>query len=330
MRILIVGGTGFIGYHTVKECLGCNYKVTVLALPPLPADDFLPPEVDIILSDINKLPDTKILKLFNGHDVIVDAAGADDRVIPKIPAYDFFYVANVKFSVRLFKLAREAGIKRGILLSSYFSYFDRIWPEKKLAHHHPYIRSRKEQAEQTLNAAMPELELIILELPYIFGSTPGRIPIWAPLIDYIRTPLPLFYSRGGTNMIAVKNVAEAIVGAIKYGKGGEKYQVGDENITWIDFLRRLSDLTGRRKKVITLPDFVVLIIMKMIQFYHHVLGKEAGLNPVEFTKLQTINTFFDSSHSRKILGYGHGELDKALQDTVFACLANRSGYSLNR
>ena len=75
-----------------------------------------------------------------------------------------------------------------------------------------------------------------LELPYVFGSIPGRIPLWAPLIDYLRSPFPLFFTKGGTNMISVIHVAEAIVGALEEGKAGEIYLVGDENISWVDWL----------------------------------------------------------------------------------------------
>ncbi|MFN2109038.1 MAG: NAD(P)H-binding protein, partial [Anaerolineae bacterium] len=96
MHIFIVGGTGFIGYHTVHECLRRGYTVTVLALPPMPADELLPPQVEIRLGNLNALPDTDVRALLHGHDAVVYAAGADDRVTPKAPAYRFFYAENVK------------------------------------------------------------------------------------------------------------------------------------------------------------------------------------------------------------------------------------------
>ena len=55
MRILIIGGTGFIGYHALKEALKRGHEVSVLALPPVPADDLLPQNVEITLSDLNTL-----------------------------------------------------------------------------------------------------------------------------------------------------------------------------------------------------------------------------------------------------------------------------------
>jgi dihydroflavonol-4-reductase len=322
MNIFIIGGTGFIGYHAVLEFLRRGHRVSVLALPPLPDEDLLPPEVEVILADLDSLFDEDVRSLLTEQQALVFAAGADDRITPKAPAYDFFYEANVRTCSRVFKLAREAGVKRGVLMGSYFAYFDRIWPEMKLSEHHPYIRSRAVQITQVMQVSLPDLALMVLELPYIFGAMPGRIPLWAPLIRYIRYPIPLFYPRGGTNVIAIQHVAEAIVGAVERGKGGEIYQIGDENLTWKTLLARLSTAAGKKKQVITLPDWLVQAGMGLLDLYFKVQGREGGLDPVQFIKLQTAETFFDPASSRAALGYGSGGLEIAFQDTVRACLEN--------
>ncbi|HNT77795.1 MAG TPA: NAD(P)H-binding protein [Anaerolineae bacterium] len=322
MRILIVGGTGFIGYHTALECLRRGHSVTALALPPLPADDLLPPQVDIKLANLNTLSDVEVRALLHGHEAVVYAAGADDRVTPRAPAYRFFYEENVRAAARFFRLARAAGVRRGVLLSSYFATFDRMWPEMELAKHHPYIWSRVAQAEQSLNAAAPTLDLMILELGYIFGRMPGRIPIWKPLIDYLRSPLPLFYPQGGTNMIAVSHVAEAIVGALERGAGGERYPIGDENLPWVEWLSRLTALLGKPKRVITIPAAFARLGARFLVLSHRRQGRESGLNPVKFIDVQIRNTFFDPTPSCEVLGYGRGGLDEALAQTVGACLGS--------
>jgi dihydroflavonol-4-reductase len=322
MKILIVGGTGLIGYHAMQECLRHGHKVTVLALPPLPDNNLLPPEVGMVLADMNRLSDEGLLDLLKKQDAVVFAAGADDRTLPRAPAYPFFYEANVKSCVRLFSLARRAGVKRGVILGSYFAHFDRIRPELKLSHYHPYIRSRQEQEKQALAEATQGLELMILELPYIFGSMPGRMPLWKPLIDYIRSPFPLFYTRGGTNMISVKHVAEAVAGALELGEGGQRYLIGDENVPWTDLLKRLSRFMGRRKKVILLPSSILYGPAWAGRLVHKIQGKESGLHPARYLRIQTVDTFFDPEPSRKLLGYGRGGLDQALQDTVKACQPN--------
>jgi dihydroflavonol-4-reductase len=320
VNVLVIGGTGFIGYHAVRELLRRGHRVSVLALPPLPDEGFLPPEVQVTLADLNALPDEQVRTLLAGQDGLVYAAGADDRVVPRAPAWEFFYNANVKPCSRLFALAREAGVKRAVLLSSYFAHFDRIWPELRLSEHHPYIRSRQEQERRSLEAALPDLELSILELPYIFGATPGRVPLWAPLVRYVRSPLPvLFYPKGGTNMVAVQHVAEAIAGALEQGRGGERYLVGEENLTWSAWLARLSALAGRRKRVISLPTWLIRLALQGVRLHHQRQGREGGLDPVELAALQTRDTFFDPEPPRRALGYGQGGLEAALAATVRAC-----------
>jgi len=319
MNVLIIGGTGFLGYYATHELLRRGHCVSILALPPLPAPDLFPAEVRITLANLDGLSDDEVLALLRGQDGVVMAAGADDRIIPRAPAYPFFYHHNVEASARLFRLARRAGVRRGALLSSYFAHFCRIWPHLKLAEHHPYVRSRVEQEEQSLAAAMPDLQLSVLELPYIFGAMPGRPSLWTPVVNLVRRWPVLFFPRGGTNMIAVQHVAEAIAGAIEQGRGGERYVIGDENLTWKDWLGRISLYAcGRSKPVITVPDFLVRWQLRRVEKKHLAEGKEGGLHPVEFVKLQTSNTFFDPEPSRRALGYGRGGLDEAIRDAVSA------------
>jgi nucleoside-diphosphate-sugar epimerase len=44
-KVLIIGGTGFLGYYATQELFKRGDEVTILALPPLPAQGLFPPEV---------------------------------------------------------------------------------------------------------------------------------------------------------------------------------------------------------------------------------------------------------------------------------------------
>lgn len=319
MNTLVIGGTGFLGYHTTLKLLSRGHRVSVLAAPPLPDENLLPADVKITLTNLEALTDEELLGCLRGQDGLVFAAGVDDRVVPPRPAYPFFYKGNVLATERLVRLAVQAGVQRAVIFSSYFLEFERRWPELRLAEKHPYIRSRVEQANAALAAAGPELAPAILELPYIFGAMPGRLPLWAPLIRYIASPLPLVYPAGGTNMIAVGHVAEAIAGALERGQAGARYVIGDENLAWADWLGRLTRLVGREKRVITAPAAAVRGAARCVRLYHRLQGREGGLDPVAFVALQTADTFFDPAPSRAELGYGRGGLDEALDATVRAC-----------
>ncbi|MCB2209575.1 NAD(P)H-binding protein [bacterium] len=324
MNVFILGGTGFLGFYTTRELLRRGHQVRTLALPPAPPEGLLPPEVEVQLGDFNELSDAAVMELFAGCEGVVFAAGADDRVTPKRPAQEFFHDANVVAARRFFNLASRAGVRRGVLLSSYFAHFDRIWPELRLSEHHPYIRSRREQEAAVLAAGDPQMDVMILELPYIFGGMPGRLPIWKPLVDYLHWPLPwVFYMKGGSAMVSVDHVAEAIAGALEQGQGGERYLIGDENLTWTAFLHRLMAAGGWDKPVVTLPNWLLWMGLGFVKGWHWLQGREGGLDPARFLSLQTRETFFDPRPAQKALGFTGGGLDEAFGETVRAC-----GYAL--
>jgi len=319
MKVLIIGGTGFLGYHATIELLKHDHEVSIVGLPPAPPSGLFPPVVQIHLCDIAQLADDELISLFRGKDALIFAAGVDDRTTPKKPAYPFFVKHNVESVKRVFTLARQAGVSRGIVLGSYFAYFDRLWPEMRLAEQHPYIRSRVEQAKTAIAAGQDKMSISILELPYIFGSMPGRVPLWKPLIKYILSPFPLFYPAGGTTCVTVHLVAQAICGAVERGKPGKCYPIGGENLTWVQLLGLIGKLGGGPKKIITLPKWLVKFGALILSLMHMLQGKESGLEPVTFIDLQTKETFIDSGETRAELGYSMEDLTSALVETIRAC-----------
>jgi len=320
MKVLVIGGTGFLGYHATLELMTHGHEVTVVGLPPAPPSGLFPSDVQIHLCDIAQTTDDELISMFRGNDALVFAAGVDDRTTPKRPAYPFFVKHNVESVKRIFTLACQAGVSRGIVLGSYFAYFDRLWPEMKLAMHHPYIRSRVEQAKTAIAAGQDRMSISVLELPYIFGSIPGRVPLWKPLIKYILSPFPLFYPTGGTTCVSVHQVAQAICGAVEHGKPGKCYPIGGENLTWIQLLEQIGNLGGRPRKVITLPKWLAKFGASILFLVHAIQGKESGLEPVAFIELQSENTFIDSREVRDELGYFKEDLTPALIDTIKACM----------
>ena len=321
--VLVLGGTGFIGYHATLEFLRRGYDVTAVGLPGPSAGAPLPPAVRVVLADVETMPDPELGRLLSGQWGVVYAAGVDDRCLPRAPAWDFFYAGNVRPAARFFRIARVAGARRGVLLSSYFSHFARAWPELDLADRHPYIRSRIAQEAAALEASRPDLELVILQLPYVLGAAPGARPLWAPLVRYVRAMPVVLYTGGGTNMVAVRHVAEAVAGAVESGRPGGCYVVGERNVLWRDFLSDISALAGRRKRVVTLPRPLVSCAARAVRLAHRLRGRESGLDPVEFMSLQTARTFVDVAPSRRELGYGTGGYDDALRDTVRSSLGGR-------
>ena len=311
-RVAVVGGTGFLGYHAVVELLRRGFEVTALGLKDFPART--PPlnDVDVQVVDLRIATDADLGRRLAGFDAVVFAAGADERATPRTPALDFFRAANVVTTERVLRLAKEGGARSAVVLGSYFAYFAKAWPELRLAERHPYIRSRLEQQEV---AAASGMRTVVLQLPYIFGSAPGQIPLWAPLVRYLaRMPL-LLYPRGGTNAVAVRHVGEAVAGAVE-GTAAGPILVGDENLRWADLLQRLLAALGRRKSVVTLPTAALYPSALIWRLVLRIRGQYSGLDPLHFIPLQTRETFFDPRPGWLALDFEGGELDQAIVDTV--------------
>lgn len=319
MRICIIGGTGFIGYYVSQECLRRGHDVTILGRrAPTPANLFT--NVTIALGNYMSMSDDELFRLFIDQQAVIFAIRIDDNKVHKAPAYDAYNRPHVHGCERIFRLAREAGVKRGVVVGSYLTYFNRIWPELHLTRDHLYIRARQEQAEAALAAAAPSMDMMILEMPYVMGAVPGRVSRWAPLVQRVNSSRPLFYTAGGSNMIAVTHASEAIVGAVEKGKGGEWYTIGEKNMTWVAFLNDIAKELGVKKRVITVPRWVSQLYGYGIYYYDSLHGLERGFNPAAFMAIQTRELFYDPTPSRTALGYGQGDLAQAIRDIVRASI----------
>jgi len=325
MRVFMIGGTGFLGWHTLRELVARGHEVSTLALPPLPAPGIMPEGAEVRLGNAFTMGDAELLGLMEGCGGFMYAAGLDDRVILPKPAYPRFREANVDQCLKLLGLARKAGARRAVVCGSYFTYFDREWPELRLAERHCYIRSRKEQREAVLAESRDGLDAMVLELPYIFGTMPGRKPLWTFLLDILKNEFgaTVFYPkrRGGTAMVTVAQVAKAAAGALERGRGGQSYPIGGENMAWADFIPLLLEAMGERKRVVHLPKFLYELGNLRRERDLAAQGKEGGLDLVRLADIMYREAYLDPRPVMEELGYGPDDVRATIRETVAACLA---------
>jgi len=323
-KALIIGGTGYLGYHICRELIEKDYLVTAISIDDVP-QNFLPAEVTIKKADLNKITDPELEELFRNHNYFIFAAGLDDRFTPKKPAFDKFYKANVESVVRLISIAKKAGVQKNVILNSYFAYFNRIWPEMHLADKHPYITSRLLQQQKSFATAGDNMPTAVIELPYIVGVTPTKGSLWSGLIKYVNSKGKYkFYTHGGTAVVSVRNVGLAIANAIELTTENTCYQVVDVNLSWAEWLNSLKKDKNRQIKVIYIPNFLVKIGAAFLKITQLIKGEESGLNVVDFIDLQTKNTFLPIEESKAKLQYGKYNIEQDFKDTVDMCMATSS------
>lgn len=327
MKVFMIGGTGLIGSEAAKELIGRGHEVVSMALPPLPEGAVLPPEMKIEYGDFMKLSDKDLKAKLQGCEGFVFAAGVDERVEGPAPIYDLYKKFNIDALDRVLKIAKAAGVKHNVICGSYFSYFAKTRPEDELTRWHPYIRSRIDQEKMCMSHAGKNFDVAVLELPYIFGTQPGRKPVWVFLVKQLLDMKDkTLYPRGGTTMLTVKQVAQAIAGALEKNVGGNCYPIGYYNMKWTEMLSIFHKYMGTPdKKIVTIPNFLYKLGGMKIMKEHKKAGIEPGLDMVKFASLQCSDQFIDKSLGCEPLGVQPDDIDAAIGQSVQLSLAVLEG-----
>lgn len=320
-RVIIIGGTGFLGYHSGLEFLKRGYDVCSLNLPGPNLKQWFPGKIMMTEGNIFEMSHNELVTAMKGCHAMVYSVGPDDRLVPKAPSSKYFSEKLVNTSIRVFEAARAAGVKKAVLMNSYFAYFHRIRPELRLDSRHNYIRARIEQAYKVIETGKGEMDVMVLELPYIFGTYPGEIPIWKDaLLDRLLKFNPVFYPRGGSTMIRVEHVAEAVAGAVEYGENGKRYHIGDVNMSWKELLLIMFKAAGIKRRVVILPLWAAMFAGWLMQVRQRVAGREPGLNlRYIFQDIISHEFYLDPTQSVEELKYGRGGIIEAIEETAKAC-----------
>lgn len=307
-NVFIAGGTGFLGYNLALLFLKQGASVSTIALDEgINDEDWFPKEIKKTYGDLFAMSEDEIFLLLNGknYDTFVYGLGPDDRVTPKALAYDFFHEKLVIQCLKICNAAKRAGIKRCIIMNSYFAYFDRI-KNGKLSAIHPYIKCRVEQAEViTAIGETGAFDVMIMELPYIFGEMHGRMPIWKDVfVERFRKLPAIIFPDGGTTAIHVTGVAEYIVAAAYNGENGERYPVAHVNIKYRDMITFMMTEAGFPKKFRKLPSFIGYLTGLSIMKKEKRHGLQSGLNLAKImTGILAEDFFIDPTEVRQKLNF---------------------------
>ena len=339
MKVFMVGGTGLLGEKAANILIERGHEVKAVALPPVPVGASIPKEMELALCDINKVSDEEVKKLMAGCDCFIFASGIDERVECPAPVFDWYDKYNIQPLKRLLPIAKELGYKKAVILGSYFSMLDKEeWGYKQklpkgLKERNPYIRARLLQEEAVKEVVDDNFSAAVLELPYIFGTQPGRKPVWTVLIEQIASMDKMkftMYPKGGTAMLTVRQVGESIVGAAeKLGdefKGFFAWPITMYNMTWKEFLPIVYEARGMgpNRKVVGVPAWMMKLGMGKVKKEYKAKGIESGLDPDYLPYIMNLNLFIDNQYA-KALGVQEDDIKAAIFDSIKVSVASYNG-----
>ena len=178
-NILIIGGTGFIGYHLAKKCLKKNFKVTSISKNQPKKIRFLK-KVKYIICDINN---KKILKkIDNNFDYVVNLGGYVDHK-NKQETYRSHYL-GLK---RLTKIFIKKKIKKFIQIGSSMEYGRVRSPQKENFNCYPesiYAISKFLSTKHLITLyKKKKFPAVILRLYQVYGPNQDKNRLIPIIID---------------------------------------------------------------------------------------------------------------------------------------------------
>jgi UDP-glucose 4-epimerase len=121
MRVLVTGGAGFIGSHSVAQLLAAGHTVRVLDNLSTGKAEHLPPSVDLIVADVTD--QTAVERATQGCDAVLHLA-ALVSVPQSLRQPVATFAINTTSTAYLLEAARQTGVQRFVLASTCAVYGD--------------------------------------------------------------------------------------------------------------------------------------------------------------------------------------------------------------
>ncbi len=322
MKYLITGATGYIGTQLTKRLIAEGHTVHALYRSESKADE-LRAMSNVILKKGDLLDRASLDAAVAGcHGVFHVAAFA--KPWDKNP--QTFYDYNLNGAVNVFEAARKAGAKRVVFTSTAGTISpktgelpsDEATP-RTVDFFTDYDRSKAEAEFAAKQFSEQGMEIVTVNPSRVYG--PGLLSdsngVTRMVRMYLAGKFRLLPGDGNStgNYVFIDDVVNGHLAAMQHGKAGERYILGGENASFNEFFKTLSDLSGKKIKMIKLPLPVMNIAAHVMEFRANMTGKAPLLTP-PWVKRFHYNWELSIEKAKRELGYSPLNLAEGLRETV--------------
>jgi len=319
MRALVTGATGFIGGNVARELVRCGYRTRVLLRPGSDDRHLAGLPVERATGDLRDV--ASLASALDGCDALFHVAAAYTFWAP-VPA--LIYETNVRGTENLLFTALKKGIERVVYTSSEATVGIRQngnlgterWTARldQLPGH--YKRSKLMAEQLALRLCREGLPLVVVNPTTPVG--PGDVrptPTGQIIVDFLKGRMPA-YVNTGLNWIDVEDVARGHVLALEKGRVGERYILGNRNLTLREILGLLAQVTGRRAPRVRIPLWLALGGAYFDEFLVARATKKPPRIPVAAVRAAGHFRFFDCAKAVDELGLPQTPIEVALEKAV--------------
>ena len=261
MRVLVTGGTGFVGSHSVKAILDAGHDVRLLVRSPGRLAPALEPlgvsGVDHVVGDATDAESVR--RAMDGCDAVLHAAAVfsyDARDAPDMQR------VNVRATELVLGTACDAGLDPIVHVSSYVALLP---PGGVLHADSPVGRPRgvyarsKAQTEQMARQLQGQGAPVVTTYPgMVWGPHDPHLGESATFARSVLRGLVPVVLPGEAGVVDVRDVAAAHAAILTPGRGPRRYMLAGGTASLAEQVKVMRRLTGRRLVTVTLPAPLVL------------------------------------------------------------------------
>src|SRR5436190_2771948 len=317
-KILVTGGTGFLGSHIVRQMLDAgetNLKVMASHVPEWMKDSGVK-AVEGSVTDREH-----VAKACKNVSAIFHLAGKVSRDNDDAVAMNKVHLEGTRL---LCEAAKEAGVTTMVLASSSGTIavsaddtvVDETYPQPvEIISQWAYYASKYYQERTALdNFDGDGRRLVILNPSLLLGPGDERLSSTKPVLDFLARKIP-YSPGGGLSFVDARDAAAAFIAALEKGKHKEKYLLGAANMTFHQFFGRLERLSGVAAPSLRVPKQLAVAGSSFISSIYNNWGKTSPIAPNEVEQAEYF-WYFDSSKAEADLAFSPRDPQETLNDTI--------------
>lgn len=178
-----------------------------------------------------------------------------------------------------------------------------------------YKRSKYEAEAEVRRAVAGGDDVVIVNPTTPIGPWDAKpTPTGEILVRFCTGRMPAYVDTG-LNLVDVRDVAAGHIAAFERGRTGERYILGNENMTLRGLLERLAAVTGRPAPTVRLSPLVPLAYAAVGEFVLEPLGFRPDV-AFEGVRMAKQRMYYDVAKAKKTLGLSLTPVSHALSDAV--------------
>jgi dihydroflavonol-4-reductase len=275
-------------------------------------------DVEVVRGDLARADD--VLRAVRGCDHVFHCA-ADYRLY--VPDPRTMYASNVEGTRNVMQAAAGAGVQRVVYTSTVGALG--VFADGRVADETTpvgfadmvgHYKKSKYQAEQVVEEWAAEGLPVVLVHPSapvgdhdVKPTATGQM-----IVDFLDGRMSAYVDTG-LNLIDVRDVAAGHLLAAEHGRNGEKYILGNRNLTLKQILDILSQITGLPSPRVKVPHWVPLTVSAVDTWLARPLGRAPRV-PLDAVRLSRKKMFFSPEKAVRELGLPQTPVEQALERAV--------------